>query len=140
MNQLTIIGNLTADPITRTTSNGKTVCTFTVAVNRRHTANAGQPEADFFRVSAWNELGTVCQKWLIKGRKVCVVGQVSVSTYTTQNGETRANLDVFAQTVEFLTTANQAPQAAPVIPPHSTPTAPKAQNGFVQVDDEEIPF
>lgn len=139
MNQLTIIGNLTADPITRTTQNGKTVCAFTVAVNRRHTANAGQPEADFFRVGAWNELGTVCQKWLIKGRKVCVVGPVSVSTYTTQNGETRANLDVFAQTVEFLTPANQAPQAAPAITPHSTPTAPKAQNGFVQVD-EEIPF
>jgi single-strand DNA-binding protein len=140
MNMLHIIGNLCNDPQLRTTQNGKTVCTFTVAVNRRHTANAGQPEADFFRVSAWNELGTVCQKWLIKGRKVCVVGPVSVSAYTAQNGEARGNLDVFAQTVEFLSPANQAPQAAPQTPVHSTPTAPKADNGFVQVDDEEIPF
>lgn len=139
MNQTYIIGNLTADPITRTTQAGKTVCNFTVAVNRRHTANAGQPETDFFRVSAWNELGVNCQRYLAKGRKVCVVGPVSASAYTTQNGEVRANLDVKADNVEFLSPANQAPQAATAIPPHSTPTAPKAQNGFVQVDDE-IPF
>lgn len=144
MNKLTIIGNLTADPQGRTTQAGKYVCSFTVAVNRRKSANAGKPEADFFRVSAWNALGENCNKWLIKGKKVCVVGQVSVSTYQTQNGETRANIDVMADEVEFLSPANTAPQDAPQAPqPAQQPqyNYPKPSGGgFVQVDDEELPF
>ena len=55
MNQLTIIGNLTRDPEMRQTTTGKPVCTFTLAVNRR-----GRDAADFFRVSAWNQLGEIC--------------------------------------------------------------------------------
>ena len=56
MNKLTIIGNLTKDPELRTTQDGTSVCNFTVAVNRRK-SNGQQPEADFFRVSAWRGLG-----------------------------------------------------------------------------------
>jgi single-strand DNA-binding protein len=102
MNKLTIIGNLTADPELRTTQNGKSVCGFTVAVNRRNKVE-GQPDADFFRISAWNQLGESCSKYLAKGKKVCVIGSVSVKTYQTQNGETRASMEVMAQDVEFLT-------------------------------------
>ena len=64
MNKLTIIGNLTRDPELRTTSAGVNVCDFTVAVNRRNRnrdAQNGQPEADFFRVSAWRERGELCE-------------------------------------------------------------------------------
>ena len=83
MNKLFIVGNLTRDPELRTTSSGISVCSFTVAVNRRRSNNApaGQPEADFFRVSAWRALGENCQKYLAKGRKVAVTGSVSVSTW-----------------------------------------------------------
>lgn len=126
------------DPELRTTQSGVSVCSFTIAVNRRKTAQAGQPEADFFRVSAWNALGENCNKWLIKGKKVCVVGQVSVSTYQTQNGETRANMDVMADEVEFLSPANTASQEA--TPVHNTPPAPKTQDGFVQVETVDLPF
>ena len=59
MNKLTIIGNLTRDPEMRTTSTGINVTTFTVAVNRRgrRDEQSNQPDADFFRVSAWRALG-----------------------------------------------------------------------------------
>ena len=73
MNKLTIIGNLTRDPELRSLSSGIPVCTFTVAVNRRNrsqNAENGQPEADFFRVSAWRQLGENCARYLSKGRKV----------------------------------------------------------------------
>ena len=106
MNKLTIIGNLTRDPELRTTSQGISVCTFTVAVNRRNTRE-GQPEADFFRVTAWRQLGENCGKYLAKGRKVCAVGSVSVSTYTGNDGSTKANLDVTADDVEFLSPKDQ---------------------------------
>ena len=135
MNKLTIIGNLTRDPELRTTQSGISVCTFTVAVNRRKTQQNGQPDADYFRVSAWRELGENCAKWLIKGRKVCVVGPVSVSTYTGQDGKTYANLEVTAQDVEFCSQLGQQvqEQAAPPVDP---------QSGMQQVamDDGELPF
>ena len=108
MNKLTIIGNLTRDPELRTTSAGVNVCSFTVAVNRRNRRDDqnGQPEADFFRVTAWRQLADICSKYLAKGRKVCVVGSVSVHTYTGNDGTTRASLEVNADDVEFLSSRN----------------------------------
>ena len=106
MNKLTIIGNLVRDPELRTTSQGISVCSFTVAVNRRNTRE-GQPDADFFRVTAWRQMGENCGKYLAKGRKVCVVGSVSVSTYTGNDGAPKANLDVTANDVEFLSPKDQ---------------------------------
>ena len=140
MNKLIIIGNLTRDPETRTTSSGISVCDFTVAVNRRTSrANAGgQPEADFFRVSAWRQLGENCQRFLAKGRKVCVTGPVTVRTYQANDGTTRASLEVTADDVEFLSSRNDdvaGGYAAPSAP------APMAQNsGFTSVETDELPF
>jgi single-strand DNA-binding protein len=139
MNKLTIIGNLTRDPELRTTSTGLNVCTFTVAVNRRRSGNSNQPEADFFRVSAWRQLGENCQRYLAKGRKVAVVGAVSVSTYTGNDGNTRASLEVTADDVEFLSSRNEDAGYAPAAPAQSIPAAP-AMNGFEEVDDEDLPF
>lgn len=134
MNKIILIGNLTADPQLRTTQAGDAVCSFTIAVNRRKNAQAGQPEADFFRVNVWRQQGENCARYLSKGKKVYVSGPVQCRTYTGQDGQTRANMEVTANEVEFLSPASQGQQ--------NTPQAPKTdtQSGFVQVDDEEIPF
>ena len=137
MNKLTIIGNLTRDPELRTTSSGISVCSFTVAVNRKQSAQqrqAGQqPEADFFRVTAWRERGEFCGKFLQKGKKVCVMGPVSVSTYTGNDGTTRASLEVTANDIEFL---------SPRVSDAPVPQEPErdAQTGFEQVETDELPF
>ena len=141
MNKLTIIGNLTRDPELRTVSTGSQVCSFTVAVNRR--AKAGtQPEADFFRVSAWNQLGENCNKYLAKGRKVCVIGPVSARTYQANDGTTRVSLEVQGDDVEFLSGRNDDAQGgyAPA-PALAAAPAPTAQNsGFTAVETDELPF
>lgn len=134
MNKITIIGNLTNDPQLRTTASGINVCSFTVAVNKRQKGDSNA--AEFFRVSAWRQLGDNCQKFLAKGRKVAVVGEVSVSTYTTQNGETRANLEVNAQDVEFLTPRMEQAEADN----RAENNVPFQSNGFEEVTDEELPF
>ncbi len=146
MNKVFLIGNLTRDPETRTTQSGVSLCTFTIAVNRRRSSNAeaGQPEADFFRITAWRQLGDICAKYLAKGRKVSVVGTVSASAYTGSDGQARASLEVTADDVEFLTPRSEAGEApaynsAPAAAP--APRAPVPQGGgFVQVDEEELPF
>lgn len=139
MNKIFIIGNLTRDPEMRTTSSGVSVCSFTVAVNRRRSggAEAGQPEADFFRVSAWRQLGENCNRFLAKGRKVGVTGSLSLQTYTGNDGQQRASLEVTADEVEFLTPRSEQGDAQP-----TQPSAPQQQsnNGFVQVDEDDLPF
>lgn len=107
------------------------VCSFTVAVNRKKTKD-GQQETDYFNVTAWRERGETCAKYLSKGKKVSVVGPVSVRTWES-NGKHGASLEVTADEVEFLSPRGEAkPEPAPVDP----------QTGFQQVDmdDSELPF
>ena len=129
MNKLILIGNLTRDPEQRTTPNGVTVCNFTLAVNRRGKAGQEQ-ETDYFRVTAWRQLGENCAKYLAKGRKAFVSGPVSVSTYQAQDGSTRVQLEVTAEDVEFLTPKGEAGAA---------PTANVPQ-GYTEIDNSELPF
>lgn len=135
MNKLTIIGNLTRDPELRTTQSGLSVCSFTVAVNRRRSLNN---EADYFRVTVWRELAEICQKYLAKGRKVAVCGPVAVSTYTANDGSTRATLEVTADEVEFLTPREDASYPAHSAPKPAAPAQPNP--GFEEVDDNDLPF
>lgn len=131
MNRVTIIGNLTKDPDSRTTKDGKHVCNFTVAVNRRKKAD-GTQEVDFFRVSTWNNLADSCQKYLAKGRKVAVVGSISASCYTPEGGEPRGQMDVLASDVEFLTPNGSGQNG-------EAQTAPSAEPVAVE-DPDELPF
>lgn len=135
MNKLTIIGNIVKNPDLRSTPDGTSVCNFTVAVNRRKPTGGfaeGQPEADYFRVTVWRERGENCAKWLRKGSKVCVIGSVSVNTYTGNDGTTKAALEIkSADEVEFLSSALQ----------QQTQEQPKVdqQSGFQQVETD-LPF
>ena len=143
MNKLTIIGNLTRDPELRTTSTGVSVCTFTVAVNRRNRRDAqanGQPEADFFRVTVWRERGETCAKYLSKGKKVCVMGPVSVQTYQANDGTTRASLEVTADDFEFLSSRNDDAAGGYAAPAVEAPSAEPQAAGFTAVETDELPF
>lgn len=133
MNRLTIIGNVTRDPELRSTPNGVNVCSFTVAANRRRTQDGQQPEADFFNVSAWRQLGENCAKYLTKGKKVCVIGPVSIRTFSRNDGTPGASMEVLASEVEFLSpqsASNEIAQNNAVVP-----------QGFTRIDDPEgLPF
>lgn len=120
MNKVSIIGNLTADPVEKTTQSGKQLTTFTVAVN-------DHGKTDFFRVTAWNGLAEICRKYLVKGRKVAVWGSVTSSAYLAKDGTPKAQMEVTAHDVEFLS------------PSGIEATAQKKEEGFVQVD-EPLPW
>ena len=107
MNKLTIIGNLTADPELRTIPSGVNVCTFTVAVNRRYSSSKEERQTDFFRVAAWRQLGENCARYLTKGKKVAVIGEVSARAFEGKDGSLRASLEVTADEVEFLSPREQ---------------------------------
>lgn len=134
MNKLMIIGNLTRDPELRVTPSGIQVCSFSVAVNRRR-KDGQDPETDFFNVTVWRQLGEICSRYLFKGRKVCVTGPVTLQTYTGADGKQRASMNVTAEDVEFL-----SPRADTVEKTEPAKKAPEIPEGFVQVEDGELPF
>lgn len=137
INHLIIIGNLTRNPESRTTNNGKSVCNFDVAVNRRQKDENGNNVADFFRVSAWGKTGESCQQYLAKGRKVAVIGSVSTHAYMPKDGgEPKAQLEVFAEHVEFLSSRDDSGTGAPA----ATSDTGAAGGGFVPVETDELPF
>ena len=147
MNKLTIIGNLTRDPELRqvNTQDGTVnVCDFSVAVNRRGRGSNGQNEVDFFRVTTWRGLAENCSRYLAKGRKVAVVGEVSCRTYTGSNGVTYASMEVRAEDVEFLTPRQdgQGAQNAGSQPPAPQQAAPQQpqQVDYQMVVEDDLPF
>ena len=97
MNHAFIIGNLTKDPEQRTTQNGISVCTFTVAVSRSY----GKDEADFIPVVAWRGLAESCGKNLHKGNRVAVCGSIQTRSYDAQDGK-RYVTEILADEVKFL--------------------------------------
>ena len=90
-------------------------------MNRRFSSQSGEKQTDFFRINAWRQMGDACARYLSKGKKAAVIGELQARTYTAKDGTTRLSLDVLAEEVEFLT--------------------PKPKDdSFVDVDPIEIPF
>ena len=142
MQKIIVIGNLTADPEMRATPNGKTVTNFTVAVSRK----GDKDKTDYFRCAAWNKTGEVCGQYLGKGKKVCVVGEVSARAYTDKQGEAKASLEVFVTEVEFLSPRSEEREPVSTAMPsysqeqldHAKQTAVDAQ--FTEITDGDLPF
>ena len=132
MNKTTIIGNLTENPQSRvvnTATGSQNVCNFTVATNR---FVRGQKRTTFFRVSCWGKQAENAMKYLLKGRKVCVIGPVEASAYTAQDGSARARLEVYADEIEYLSSRqDDGSQALPPPPP---------SEDFTEVEDDDLPF
>lgn len=95
MNKIIVIGNLGRDPELRYTPNGQTVANFSVASNRRYTANGEQKEeTQWFNCAVWGRLAEVANQYLTRGQQVYVEGRLRVRTYTAQSGEERLSLDI----------------------------------------------
>lgn len=140
MNKVYLIGNLTRDPEMRSTTTGVPVCNFSIAVNRRFKdAQTGKQETDFFNIVAWRQLAELCGKFLMKGKKVAVVGSIQTSTYEDKTtGKKCTSWNIVADEVEFLTPMGEAPGTAKAEHPAPVVNSPAAS--FTQADDEELPF
>lgn len=134
MQRIYLIGNLTADPVLRATQNGTSVCQFTLAVNRRFPGPDGQKITDFFRVVTWKTQAENCAKYLGKGKKAAVIGELQARTYEAKDGTTRMSLDVGADEVEFLSPKDEE---KPADPRQMTPADPEK---FDDISSDDLPF
>lgn len=127
MNKVILIGNLAKDPEAHTTQSGISRSTFTIAVQRRFTNQQGQREADFLPVIAWRQTADFCNRYLTKGRKVCVEGSIQTRSYDAQDGSKRYVTEIIADSVEALGGRQD--------------DKPAAQPGeFQEIEDDNLPF
>ena len=148
INQVVLMGRLTRDPEQRTTTTGKTIASFSIAVDR-----GGQDDqADFFEVTAWEKLGDLVIQYLGKGRRVLVQGRLRQDSWDDkETGKKRSRVEVTATDVTFLDGPNgeaggASSSNAPSAPRSYAPTAKKSDDVVIEdiedkpIDLSEIPF
>ena len=101
INRVVLIGRLTRDPELRTTSTGKNVVEFSIAVNKRIKPQEGA-DADFFRIKAWGQTADYVNNYISKGRLVGVDGRLETRKWTDQNGANRETIEIVADNVNAL--------------------------------------
>jgi single-strand DNA-binding protein len=102
-NQVILMGNLTRDPELRSTPNGQSVCSFSLALNRSYKGSDGnwQEATDYIDIVAWGPLGERVSQYLNKGRPCLVNGRLQSRSWE-QDGQKRSKVEVVAQDVTFL--------------------------------------
>jgi single-strand DNA-binding protein len=99
INQVILMGRLTRDPEQRTTPSGKTIVSFSLAVDR----GGQEDQADFFDVTAWEKLGELVAQYLSKGRRCLVQGRLRQDSWDDkETGKKRSKVEVVATDVTFL--------------------------------------
>ena len=138
-----IVGNLTRDPELRSTTNGASVCSFSVAVNRVYRDTSGEQKEDvsFIDCSAWGKLGEMISQYAKKGTGVLVSGRLSQRSWEDKDGNKRSRVEIVAEDFNF--TGNRSDNGgssapAPAAAPEATELPDDIPEG--EIDLSEVPF
>jgi len=134
MNKIILLGRLTRDPEVRITPSEKTVCTFTLAVNRPFADVNGEKVADFINIVVWGKAAELCGNSLVKGQRLLVDGRLQIRSYTGRDGSKRYVTEVIANSVEFIEQRGHNTQS------DQQPSSSMEAFGKAEPLDEEIPF
>jgi single-strand DNA-binding protein len=143
INQVILLGRLTRDPESRTTTGGKTIASFSLAVDRGGDSDA----ADFFEITAWEKLGELVIQYLAKGRRVLVQGRLRQDSWDDkETGKKRSRVEVTATDVTFLDGPSDSNGAGNTGSSASRTSTKKSDDVVIEdIDDKpidlsEIPF
>lgn len=144
INSVVLMGRLVRDPEIRTTASGKSVCSFSLAVERDF-QRSEEKTADYFDCVAWGNTAEFVGKYFHKGRMIALQGRLQARTYKDREGNNRKVVEVIADKVSF--TGEKAESTAGKEAPKETKEPPAAyesgnlSEGFEALsDDEDLPF
>ncbi len=149
-NKVILIGNMTADPELKQTTSGVSVCSFSIAVNRRFAkGEQGQQNVDFINIVTWRQQAEFVSRYFKKGNPILICGQLQTRTWNDNQGQKRYATEVVADEVSFVVPASQAgqaqgaPQGSTYTPDaYSTPSFNSAATAnFEEIpNDGDLPF
>lgn len=138
-NKVILIGNLTADPELKQTQSGLSVCSFSIAVNRKMAKNG---ECDFINIQAWRQTAEFVSRYFKKGKPILVCGQLQTRQWEDKQGNKRTVTEVVADEVSFVgnndNSAETKTETSTYTPTaYTNPTAPRFED---VADDGNLPF
>ena len=137
-NLVVLTGRLTADPELKTTPNGISVTSFSIAVSRRYRSGE-TPETDFINIVAWRQTAEFITKYFKKGTMIGIEGAIQTRRYTDKNGNNRTAFEVVANNVQFVEAKRDGNGAGEPAEAFSNATA----NDFTEIAgdmDDDLPF
>lgn len=139
-NKVILIGNMTSDPELKQTQGGISVCSFSIAVNRKYNKD-GNNEVDFITIQTWRQTAEFVSRYFKKGKPILVCGQLQTRTWTDNQGNKRYATEVVADEVSFVGN-NESSTEAKNQPSAYTPTAYTNNNqNFEEIpNDGTLPF
>ena len=139
-NKVILIGNMTSDPELKQTTSGISVCSFSIAINRKF-AKEGEQTCDFITVQTWRQTAEFVSKYFKKGKPILVCGQLQQRTWTDNQGNKRYATEVVADEVSFVGNNENATETKSQ-PSTYTPNAYGGNNPqFEEVpNDGDLPF
>ncbi len=143
LNCIVLMGRLVADPELRTTTTGKSVCSFRIAVDRGYVKAGEERKADFIPVVAWEGTANFVSRYFSKGSMIAVQGQLQSRQYEDNSGAKRTAYEVLAREVSFCgSKAETGTNTAFAAPAQAAPAYQTAVPGdFEEItDDEDLPF
>lgn len=134
MNRVILLGRLVADPEIRYTQSDIAMCRFKLAVNRQGKPQEGQPNADFFQITAWRQTAEFVQKYFHKGQQILIEGYLRNNSWTDKDGNKRYADEVHADKVYFADSKRESGQAQQTQQPQN--------EGFYALneDPDSLPF
>ena len=141
MNKVIMMGRLTRDPEIKIYGGDKTLANFSLAVDRRFKSE-GQPTADFFNCTAFGAQATFAEKYLHKGTKIVIDGEIQNNNYEDRNGTMHYGNQIKINSIEFAESKKASEQSASNTSSYSSQSDPEL-DGFMDVTDDEadaLPF
>lgn len=144
INNVVLIGRLTADPNLRYTASGNATATFTLAVNRNFTNASGEREADFINCVIWRKPAETLANYARKGTLLGVTGRIQTRNYENQQGQRVYVTEVIAESFQFLESKNQGGENKNTSGGNNETTrqrsASSLTDGAFDVTDDNLPF
>ena len=139
MNKIILCGRMVRDPEFRVTPSEKSICTFTLAVDRPFST---EKEADFINIVVWGKAAELCGNSLAKGQRLLVEGRLQIRNYVAKDGNKRYVTEVIANSVEFVERKNTGNVGSNADGGQEHTASKSGMDGFGKAVafDEEIPF
>lgn len=139
MNSISIHGRLTRDVELKTTQSGKSVASFSVAVDRAYKAADGSKQTDFFNCTAWGGAADVIAQYFSKGSEIALTGEMHNDRYKDKDGNDRDWWSINVSTFDFCgSKSDKQSQGVKNGPPVSS-NAPSLED-YEEIDDSDVPF
>ena len=141
LNVVVLSGRITADPELKTTQNGVSVCSFTIAVERRY-KQGEERQADFINIVTWRSSAEFVSKYFKKGSMIAVRGAIQTRRYQDRDGNNRTAFEVVADDVQFAEFGKKEDKPNVDVDPENDALA-KFKNdleGFEEISDDDCPF